>query len=295
MLQVEQVDIRSHSDNQLQLTVGDDRRSSRPSSKPRSGYNVHHPHHHHHRRLHTPQQQEKPTINAPVIAAIIPPTPADPVDLNDPFEKHFLLASNLTPNAQPVRSSSFREEKAKPVVQKRRDSDGNYSSSPNLLFPKDDLQADGASSGDAPLRRVRSFKTTSKGGVLNRGDSFRKKSSNRNLASGSTVEKGRDSPRTEKGKVVVPDLHTPAHGRVALPSYFKVQILGAIGCGKTSITNQFMSSDFANAFESMNGKQSMLFKIRHTTLKQRCISVDATSWCRIDFDMAFFDVVCLLW
>ena len=259
MLQVDQVDIRAHSDNQLHLGVGEERRSSRPSSKPRSGYNVHHPHHHHHRRLHTQEPPpEKLAIKPPVLAPPIPPTPADPVDLNDPFEKHFLLASNLQTSAQPVRSSSFREEKAKPVVQKRRDSDGNYSSSPNLLFPKDDLQVDAARSGETPFRRVRSFKTTSKGGVLNRGDSFRKKSSNRNLASGSTVDSVHDSPRADKSSAKMSDVRVHPPARDALPSYFKVQILGAIGCGKTSITNQFMSSDFANAFESMNGKQSML-------------------------------------
>lgn len=251
MLQIDQVDIRALSDNQLH-NAGGDRRTNRSYGQPRSGY-VHHPHHHHHRRLYNQQSEPKPASQAvahgpPVIE--IPPTPADPVDLNDPFEKHFMMAAALQTTAQPGRSSSFREDKPKPVVQKRRDSDGNYSSSPNLLFPKDDLQVDAGQSGDAPLRRVRSFKTTSKGTVLNRGDSFRKKGSSRNLASGSTVEKGHDSSRTEMGGMSVPDVKVSTH---TLPSYFKVQILGAIGCGKTSITNQFMSSDYANAFESMNG------------------------------------------
>ena len=262
MLQVDQIDVRTLSDNQLYIT-GDERRPNRSSGKPRSGY-VHHPHHHHHRRLYNQQQEEIPQPTAPAIAhappviqAVEPPTPSDPLSPNDPFEKHFLAAAALHPPDKPVRASSFREDKAKPVVKKRRDSDGNYSSSPNLLFPKDDLQVDGGHTGDAPLRRVRSFKTTSKGGILNRGDSFRKKSSNRNLATGSTVEKGHESPRMETGGVSAPDLQVSTH-RDALPSYFKVQILGSLGCGKTSIANQFMSSDFANAFESMNGRYALL-------------------------------------
>lgn len=252
MLQVDQIDVRALSDNQLHIAAAD-RRGDKSSGKPRSGY-VHHPHHHHHRRLHTQEKPpEKPvTVIPPAFEVVTPPTPADPLDLNDPFEKHFLMASNLQASTQPVRSSSFRDDKPKPVVQKRRDSDGNYSSSPNLLFPKDDLQVDSAKSGDAPLRRVRSFKTTSKGGVLNRGDSFRKKSSNRNLASGSTVENGHDSPRLDQGGARVLELQVPSQRANVLPSYFKVQILGSVGCGKTSITNQFMSSEFANAFESMN-------------------------------------------
>lgn len=257
MLQVDQVDFRALSDNQLHIP-GEESRPNRSSGKPRSGY-VHHPHHQHHRRLYQKQQDEKPQSKVPsivhatpVIQKVEPPTPSDPLSANDPFEQHFLAAAALTPPEKPVRASSFRDDKAKPVVKKRRDSDGNYSSSPNLLFPKDDLQVDAGQGGDAPLRRVRSFKTSSKGAILNRGDSFRKKSSNRNLASGSTVEKGQETPRLETGGVSAPDLQVSHHRDASLPSYFKVQILGALGCGKTSIANQFMSSDFANAFESMN-------------------------------------------
>lgn len=236
----------THSDGQIHVT---------PSK--RKPYQAHHPHSHHHRRVRAaPVQTSEPEIEI-IETCQSPEVESNP---NDPFEQHFLAAQLaappiLTPSVDgKIRSSSFRNDKPKPHVVKRDrplSSSGNCSSSPNLLFPKDDIQVGHRTDNrDVPLRRVRSFKTTSKG-VINRGDSFRKRSSNRNVASGST--NGHDSPALAHGTSNTNFECTPAADE-PVSSYFKVQILGPPGCGKTSITNQFMSSDYANAYDSMNGK-----------------------------------------
>jgi len=237
----------------------------------RKPYQAHHPQAHHHRRVRAQPEME---MEAPEPEIQIFETIASPEsegNPNDPFEQHFLAASLAAPrhNQSPdgkIRSSSFRNDKPKPTVNIRRDSadlatSSNYSSSPNLLFPKDGHAHQRSPSphppreGDAPLRRVRSFKTTSKGGLVNRGDSFRKKNSSRNLAAGSL--NGHGSQNLAAAHSAVQHSHTdievtPTEEPTA--SYFKVQLIGAPGCGKTSITNQFMSSDYANAYDSMNGK-----------------------------------------
>ncbi|XP_052819266.1 uncharacterized protein LOC128245090 isoform X2 [Mya arenaria] len=234
----------------------------------RKPYQAHHPQAHHHRRM-RPQQEEVPPEPEIQIEDCLS---AEPVgNPNDPFEQHFLKAALAAPPEKhgheheygqrhaKIKSSSFRNDRPKPVVERRENaelsSSGNYSSSPNLLFPKEENphhrtpSPHGPRGEDAPLRRVRSFKTTSKGGVINRGDSFRKKNSSRNLTSGSL----NDSPhlanaQTRHSQAEVDNMRVDE----PLSSYFRVQLVGAPGCGKTSITNQFMSSDYANAYDSMN-------------------------------------------
>lgn len=232
----------------------------------RKPYQSQHPHSHHHRRVRAQPEPPTPEPEIQILTCQIPdpePVPEPFSDPNDPFEKHFLAAALAAPPPQhgrdgQIRSSSFRNDKPKPNVIKRESADmtssGNYSSSPNLLFPKDDMSCGTRTHEhrDAPLRRVRSFKTTSKGGVINRGDSFRKRSSNRNIATGST--NGHDSPGLSHAISHPTDFSVPVKADEPPSSYFKVQLIGAPGCGKTSITNQFMSSDYANAYDSMNGK-----------------------------------------
>lgn len=220
-------------------------------------YEAYHPHSHHHRRI----RAEPMTPTEPVIQIIETCNTPDPEALsnpNDPFEKHFLAAAMAQTQPQgetKIRSSSFRNDRPKPHVSKRETdltSSGNYSSSPNLLFPKDDSHVkydNRVSEPREPLRRVRSFKTTSKG-VINRGDSFRKRNSSRNLALGST--NGHDSPMLAPATSQHSNFDFAPKAEEPPSSYFKVQILGPPGCGKTSIANQFMSSDYANVYDSMN-------------------------------------------
>lgn len=246
MLQVEQVEANGEGE------FG----ATRAKRKP---YQAHHPHVQHHRRIRA--EPLSPPIEPQIqIETCHTPDPDMNLNPNDPFEQHFLAAALHETLSHPVetkvRSSSFRNDKPKPQITVRNEdlsTSGNYSSVPNLLFPKDDslVHTDrNQDNREAPLRRVRSFKTTSKGGVINRGDSFRKKSSSRNLAAGSA--NGHDSPGMAHAASHHSNFEDTPTADEPPSSYFKVQILGPPGCGKTSITNQFMSSDYANAYDSMN-------------------------------------------
>ncbi|XP_061189552.1 uncharacterized protein LOC133197495 [Saccostrea echinata] len=123
---------------------------------------------------------------------------------------------------------------------------GPSGSSPDLLSVS--YEDVGRGKPDPNLRRVRSFKTTSKG-VVNRGDSFRKKG-------GRCGGYGKESPPRGLTPNVSPHLsgspRLPPRPPLEVdnnPSYFKIVALGAPGVGKTAITNQFMTSEYI-AFDS---------------------------------------------
>lgn len=110
-----------------------------------------------------------------------------------------------------------------------------------------------------PLQRVRSFKTTSKGGIVNRGDSF-KKSTNSVNSTGSCVlsdkaANGAGSPqiRPRVDSTQSRDSGT-AESTTSDNVVYKVAMLGDNGVGKSSLTNQFMTSEFV-AFENDQGKE----------------------------------------
>lgn len=93
------------------------------------------------------------------------------------------------------------------------------------------------------LRRVRSFKTTSKG-LVNRGDSFK----SRKTSASEYSRSSRDSPESEdNGTDLQKDYLIP---KVTMTksedqnNYFRVLMLGTEGVGKSSIINQFMTSEF---------------------------------------------------
>lgn len=111
-----------------------------------------------------------------------------------------------------------------------------------------------------PLQRVRSFKTTTKGGIVNRGDSF-KRSSNSVNSTGSAVFANEIPTNTDTGgsRQRINSNHSKDSGNadsstssVQTPVY-KVSMLGDKGVGKTALTNQFMTSEFV-AFENDSGK-----------------------------------------
>lgn len=103
------------------------------------------------------------------------------------------------------------------------------------------------------LRRVRSFKTTSKG-VVNSGDVMRKRGSMcLTPTSGLTVTSSdidlSSSRGTGIGRARLPS--TTSQGSSAeysfassgAPSYYRVLVLGSSGVGKSALINQFMSSE----------------------------------------------------
>lgn len=108
------------------------------------------------------------------------------------------------------------------------------------------------------LRRVRSFKTTSKG-IVNHGDSF-KRSTNSLASNGSIGSIDRD------GANITLNTTTSRHRRhstasddsgpslsnasVVTPSYYRVLMMGAAGTGKTALTRQFMTSEYKGTYEN---------------------------------------------
>lgn len=108
-------------------------------------------------------------------------------------------------------------------------------------------------SSQQPLQRVRSFKTTTKGGVVNRGDSF-KRSTNSINSTGSVIVNNNAASNRERANSAhskesanVESIASSSDNQV-----YKVAMLGDKGVGKTSLTNQFMTSDFV-AFENDQG------------------------------------------
>ena len=112
-----------------------------------------------------------------------------------------------------------------------------------------------------PLQRVRSFKTTKKGGIINRGDSFKRSrtsiTSTGSNRSNRTNDTGHSVPlvRQRQGSSASRDSGTVASTSSSseTPSVYSVAVLGKDGVGKTSLVNQFMTSEFI-AFENDNGK-----------------------------------------
>lgn len=104
------------------------------------------------------------------------------------------------------------------------------------------------------LYRVRSFTKTSKG-LVNRGDSFKKRSTNSIMSSGSTVTDQNDQALTERDqrsrtRSVASSQTSSVSGPYVTPSYFRLVILGSTGVGKTSLLRQFMTSEYMGVIEN---------------------------------------------
>ncbi|ESO82236.1 hypothetical protein LOTGIDRAFT_92070, partial [Lottia gigantea] len=113
--------------------------------------------------------------------------------------------------------------------------------------------------------RVRSFKTTSKG-VVNRGDSFKKKSS-RSLRLMTTGTDHRDQTKRTISQEKDGSNHSNSS---SAPGYYSVIVLGGAGVGKSTLTRQFMTSEYIDTNETgqdsdvmtvnvlLNGEESTL-------------------------------------
>lgn len=113
---------------------------------------------------------------------------------------------------------------------------------------------------------VRNFSVTSKG-VVNRGDSFRCKSRSTSLCSTPTSPGSEEAfpafsnnsdsatPSTSSASQAS-SAPTPAENAPDAPKY-TVWLLGSNGVGKTSIRNQFMTSEYICQYESWQGKTNL--------------------------------------
>ncbi|XP_076370992.1 uncharacterized protein LOC143256953 isoform X2 [Tachypleus tridentatus] len=92
---------------------------------------------------------------------------------------------------------------------------------------------------DQDFYRLRNFSTTSKGGVINRGDQVRLRSRSSNSMASNHTYPSCTSTAT-----------SCSSGPGARCTHFKVLLLGATGVGKSSIVTQFMSSEYMNTYDT---------------------------------------------
>ena len=100
---------------------------------------------------------------------------------------------------------------------------------------------------DTDIYRLRSFSTTSKGIVINRGDSVRSRSINSVYSSEGEQFNLSPSSRTSS-------THSRECFGLVPVIPFKVTVLGATGVGKTAFTQQFMTSEYLGGFDISTGE-----------------------------------------
>ena len=166
------------------------------------------------------------------------------------------LQFNNSPRSAPnSRSSSFKH-KPRPKGLHLRIEEPRRNSLPNADNFLSASYTDITSTPRAePLQRVRSFRVTSKG-LVNRGDSFRRKSSTSIASTGSSargksVEGQEEIPRTEKRERIPSDnseLSTNCSSctttSFSTENAYRVLVLGDVGVGKSALINQFMTSEY---------------------------------------------------
>ncbi|WAR11861.1 GEM-like protein [Mya arenaria] len=171
------------------------------------------------------------------------------------------IHSSLNPAAHHGRSCSFRNRPRPKLLNvdidrpRRRSLPSPSANCLSVSF--DNIHKQKEPSDQQPLRRVRSFKTTSKGGIVNRGDSF-KRSSNSIYSTGSVMHsehggaRSHNNSRQRINSTQSRDSGTAdSTGSSVDTIIHKVAMVGDKGVGKTSLTNQFMTSEFV-AFETEN-------------------------------------------
>ncbi|XP_023241439.1 GTP-binding protein REM 1-like isoform X2 [Centruroides sculpturatus] len=97
---------------------------------------------------------------------------------------------------------------------------------------------------DADYYRLRNFAVTPKG-VINRGDSFRSKPS-----SISSSPSSASSPRSESPSSPDQEVAPCISRQTSYIDQYKVLVMGAPDVGKSSITRQFMTSEYISAYDS---------------------------------------------
>ncbi|KAL1129251.1 hypothetical protein AAG570_013780, partial [Ranatra chinensis] len=82
-------------------------------------------------------------------------------------------------------------------------------------------------------------------GIINRGDSFRKRRSRSNSLAGGAPP-----------QVTLTPVNSPGTG----PAY-RVAMIGAQGVGKTALVSQFMTSECINAYDRQRGTNNYIIKL----------------------------------
>ena len=128
--------------------------------------------------------------------------------------------------------------------------------------PHQQLQT-GGNQDECRLYRVRSFTTTSKG-IVNRGDSFKRKSNSSVTSAGSHTSVA-DDFRERSGSCNSQD--SGGSSGTGAPGFYRVTMLGLNGVGKTALVQQFMTSEYMGACDTeRTGMSTSLSVYSVTTL-----------------------------
>uniref|UniRef100_A0A0L8GQE1 Small monomeric GTPase n=2 Tax=Octopus bimaculoides TaxID=37653 RepID=A0A0L8GQE1_OCTBM len=157
--------------------------------------------------------------------------------------------------------------------------------------------------GDRPtggLYRVRSFTKTPKG-LVNRGDSFKKRSNNSVMSSGSTItdhneQCGGGSDRGTRSRTLSvassQGSNSCSGSSTTAPTYFRQVILGASGVGKTSILRQFMTSEYMGVVENsdMGSDRAVILVANKIDLvRKREVSSDEARSIAVNYDCKYVE------
>ncbi|XP_013787800.2 uncharacterized protein LOC106471725 isoform X2 [Limulus polyphemus] len=136
------------------------------------------------------------------------------------------------------RGATMPSDRRSYLREKRRQRLHERSASPNLspMEHVGDVNQD--------FYRFRNFSTTSKGGVINRGDQVRLRSRSSNSMASNHTYPSCTSTAT-----------SCSSGPGARYTQLKVLVLGAIGVGKSSIVTQFMSSEYMNTYDTSQDEE----------------------------------------
>ncbi|XP_046342367.1 GTP-binding protein GEM-like [Haliotis rufescens] len=129
---------------------------------------------------------------------------------------------------------------------------------------------------------LRSFVTTSKGRVVNRGDSLRSRSTNSVLSSGSG-SMTELTPLSRTSSSLSQSSVANSTGSAFGINPFKVLVVGTMGVGKTSIARQFTTSDYLGDLDiSIDGERervvSVLLDGEESTIDFLDPDSDETDW-----------------
>lgn len=107
---------------------------------------------------------------------------------------------------------------------------------------------------ESSLCRVRSFKTTSKGGIVNRGDSVKRKAQKDHMHATNSVSHDAEGRRASGVRhASSSDIENNCQNEENENGVFTVVVLGPAGVGKTLLTTQFMTSEYIGTSSDGDG------------------------------------------
>ena len=179
------------------------------------------------------------------------------------YSDQFLSPDSVESSGHHTRSRSFKgrprpKEHEEHGFRPRRNSMPSHprrGASPSPVMISNEEEEEGEK--DSTLCRVRSFKTTSKGGIVNRGDSVKRKAQRDQLRMHST-----NSGHTDNEEGYDPGVRHASFADVQYTCQkdenqteaFTVVVLGPAGVGKTLLTTQFMTSEYIGTSSDGDGE-----------------------------------------